>query len=140
MKKFLVGVDGSSASEHAARVTAEHAVRVGSTVVLAHVRVPAMLPAGAAAVLPQLEEADRQESQQLLQRLGRAIADTGASIELRELAGDSAANALADLAATDEFDLVAVGSQGRGAVARMFLGSVADRLVHISSKPVLVVR
>jgi len=35
-------------------------------------------------------------------------------------------------------DLVVVGSRGRAAVARVLLGSVTDRLVHISTKPVLV--
>ena len=37
-------------------------------------------------------------------------------------------------------DLLVVGSKGRGAVARMLVGSTTDRLVHISHKPVLVVR
>jgi nucleotide-binding universal stress UspA family protein len=37
-------------------------------------------------------------------------------------------------------DLVVVGHRGRGAVKRMLLGSVADQLVQISPKPVLVVR
>jgi len=34
---------------------------------------------------------------------------------------------------------VVVGSRGRGAVTRVLLGSVADRLVHICKIPVLVV-
>jgi nucleotide-binding universal stress UspA family protein len=36
--------------------------------------------------------------------------------------------------------MVVVGHRGRNAVARALLGSVADRLVQISPKPVLVVR
>ncbi len=45
-----------------------------------------------------------------------------------------------DYQALSDADLVVVGSKGRGAVSRMLVGSVTDRLVHISKKPVLVVR
>jgi nucleotide-binding universal stress UspA family protein len=36
--------------------------------------------------------------------------------------------------------LVAVGHRGRGAIRRALLGSVADALVQICPKPVLVAR
>ena len=49
------------------------------------------------------------------------------------------AEAIAEEGAASDVGLVVMGSRGHGAVARMFLGSVSDRLVHISSKPVLVV-
>lgn len=38
------------------------------------------------------------------------------------------------------FDLIIVGSQGRGAVADLLMGSVAQRVLAMSSKPVLVVK
>ena len=50
------------------------------------------------------------------------------------------AERVAETAEQDGFDLVVVGSRGRNAVARVFLGSVADRLVHICKKSVLVAR
>jgi nucleotide-binding universal stress UspA family protein len=50
------------------------------------------------------------------------------------------AEVLAELARTEKVDLVVVGHRGRGAVARLLLGSVADRLTQISPRPVLVVR
>ena len=49
------------------------------------------------------------------------------------------AECIAEEATAPDVGLVVVGSRGHGAVARMFLGSVSDRLVHICSKPVLVV-
>jgi len=49
------------------------------------------------------------------------------------------AESIAEEAAAADVGMV-VGSRGHGAVARVFLGSVSDWLVHISPKPVLVVR
>ncbi len=53
---------------------------------------------------------------------------------------DTIARTLADMADSGGFDVVVVGHRGRGAVRRALLGSVADRLVQISNRPVLVVR
>jgi nucleotide-binding universal stress UspA family protein len=50
------------------------------------------------------------------------------------------AERLTDLAEAEGVDLIVVGSKGRGAVSRMLIGSTSDRLIHISKKPVLVVR
>jgi nucleotide-binding universal stress UspA family protein len=36
--------------------------------------------------------------------------------------------------------MIVVGSRGRGAVSRLLLGSVADRVAHLSRMMVLVVR
>ena len=52
----------------------------------------------------------------------------------------SIGESLADFADQAHFDLIVVGSKGRGAVARVLIGSTTDRLVHISRRPVLVVR
>jgi nucleotide-binding universal stress UspA family protein len=37
-------------------------------------------------------------------------------------------------------DVVVAGSTGKGAIARIFLGSVIARLLDVCPKPVLVVR
>jgi nucleotide-binding universal stress UspA family protein len=37
-------------------------------------------------------------------------------------------------------DLIVVGSRGRGAVKRLLLGSVSDRIAHLAPVPVLIVR
>jgi nucleotide-binding universal stress UspA family protein len=55
------------------------------------------------------------------------------------VAGGPAAATLAWVAKGRDVDLVVVGHRGRGVLARLLMGSVADRLVQICSKPVLVV-
>jgi nucleotide-binding universal stress UspA family protein len=53
---------------------------------------------------------------------------------------NEAASEIAQLAADLEADLVLVGTHGRRAVARLFLGSVAEVVVRLAPCPVLVVR
>ena len=43
-------------------------------------------------------------------------------------------------AQSGDVEMVVVGHRGRGAIKRMLLGSVADRLVQICPKPGLIVR
>jgi nucleotide-binding universal stress UspA family protein len=44
------------------------------------------------------------------------------------------------LEAAQRADLVALATHGRGRIARLFLGSVADKVVRAAPCPVLVVR
>ena len=72
--------------------------------------------------------------------LAQAAKELGRPAMSRVCLKGTAAEALSEFADTNAYDLVVVGSKGRGAVARMLVGSTTDRLVHISHKPVLVVR
>jgi nucleotide-binding universal stress UspA family protein len=63
----------------------------------------------------------------------------GKTVKTLNLLG-APAEVIADTAMDDGYDIVFVGNKGRGAVSRVLLGSVADRLVHICKRPVMVVR
>ena len=51
----------------------------------------------------------------------------------------SPAHAIVKYAADRQADLIVVGSHGRGAVSRLLLGSVAERVLHHAGRSVLVV-
>jgi nucleotide-binding universal stress UspA family protein len=53
---------------------------------------------------------------------------------------NSPAVAIADYAKQHAIDLIVLGTHGRGAVAHMLLGNVAERVVRIAPCPVLTVR
>jgi nucleotide-binding universal stress UspA family protein len=136
MKKILVAVDGSEASMHAVRTAVVLAKGLNATLTIAHVVPPTFVPPEVPfAVQPWTEEA-LAAGEKLLEAAAR---DSGMACERMNVTG-SAAERLAEIADTGNFDLVVVGSKGRGAVSRMLIGSVTDRLVHISNRPVLVVR
>jgi nucleotide-binding universal stress UspA family protein len=138
MRRILVGIDGSEPSAKAARLAAEIAIRFGAELTLAYVVPRMVLPPDAYGLtLADVEQGNREHAEALLADAMAKLGDMGARIDTLVLYG-SPAESLADAAQARGADLVVVGSRGRGAVARMLLGSVTDRLVHISSKPVLV--
>ena len=52
----------------------------------------------------------------------------------------SPAKAIVDYAGTRDIDLIVMGTHGRGGMAHLFIGSVAERVVRTASCPVLTVR
>lgn len=74
----------------------------------------------------------------VLEKTVGAVDLAGVRFETVEEVGDPA-NQLAAFAEAKEADLLVIGQRGAGLVERIMVGSVADRLVHISSVPVLVV-
>src|SRR5213595_2849779 len=131
MKRILVGVDGSKESRDAAAYAADLAQALGSQLLVASI---ADLPVALAS--PELvqraaewqEEASKQ-SAAITKEIARFVARSGLTVET-----------LVELARAGDVDLVVVGHRGRNAISRVLMGSVADRLVQICSKPVLVVR
>ena len=139
MKRILVAVDGSDTAHKAARMAAEVAVRFGSKLTLAYVIPRLLLPPDVYGLtLAEVEREQRSFADKLVGEAMAKLGDAGVEVETVVLSG-SPAESLAELAAAPDVDMVVVGSRGRGSVARVFLGSVSDRLVHISPKPVLVV-
>jgi nucleotide-binding universal stress UspA family protein len=57
-----------------------------------------------------------------------------------ELVNDRPADALAQVAAEEGAQLIAVGSYGEAPLKAVFLGSTPHRLLHLTETPVLVVR
>lgn len=140
MKRVLVAVDGSESSLKAARMGIEVATKFGARLTLVHVVPKLLLPPDAYGLtIAEVEKEHRAYAERLLDRTIAQLALEGVDVTKTILYG-SPAEAIAEEAAASDVGLVVIGSRGHGAVARMFLGSVSDRLVHIAPKPVLVVR
>jgi nucleotide-binding universal stress UspA family protein len=138
MKKVLAAVDGSAASVHAAQVALKLAQSSGAEVILLYVVPPMVLPGDAPwAPLEEIHEAEERRGQHVL---SETIAKLGSPLVRPMVKVGPPAETIDEVAEAEQVDLVAVGSKGRGAVARILVGSTADRVVHICSRPVLVVR
>ena len=139
-RHILVGVDGSSESRKAADFAAQIAKATGSAIELAHVLPVIADTSPYANVLIQPEQSKRTDHAHLmLHDMSRGLPGMLEPAETLLLEG-SPAYRLADEARRPDIWLVVVGHRGRGAVQRVLLGSVADRLTQICPKPVIIVR
>lgn len=142
MKRILVGVDGSKESRDAAKFAAQIARATGSQLIIASSVSGVAFTEAAPELVAQAAawaEKDKEQAAALVQEIAASVATSDLAVETLVADGPPAV-ALADLARSGDVDMVVVGHRGRNAVARALLGSVADRLVQISPKPVLVVR
>jgi nucleotide-binding universal stress UspA family protein len=139
MRRVLVAIDGSEPAVRAARMGADVAARFGAGVTLVYVVPRLLLPPDVYGLtLEELEREHAGHGQEVLRSAFVALSGTGVEVDTRVLSGPPA-ETLAEAAAAPDVDLVVVGSRGQGAVKRVLLGSVSDRLVHICPKPILVV-
>lgn len=140
MQSILVAVDGSAHSLKGVREAAVIAKAMGAKLELVNVLPPILLsPSVYAETIAKLEAGNRDVAEELLAKAKTLATELGVEADTVTLTG-APAEALADHAAADRVWGVVIGAKGHGAVARVLLGSITDRLVHICSKPVLVVR
>ena len=141
MKRILVGVDGSKESRAAAKLAEEIARATGSQLFVASSVAPVMVTESAPELVAQAASWQAKEREIAQRNVKEVAAEIGPGVAVETIVTDGpAATALAELARSGDIELVVVGHRGRNAVARALLGSVADRLVQVSPKPVLVVR
>lgn len=137
MKHVLVAVDGSEPSLKGARTALDYAKPFGAKVTFVFVVPPAVIPGDVAyAPLDELHQAELARGQQVL---GKAVEALGSPAVGCVVKLGPPAETISELAEAQQVDMVVVGSRGLGAVKRLLVGSVADRLVHICHRPVLVV-
>lgn len=81
----------------------------------------------------------RSTAQDYLNRIAVRFQNYGAEIKCEVLEGQTAAT-LAGYAEKNAVDLLLIATHGRSGVSRWLMGSVADRVLHYSHVPVLMVR
>ena len=138
---IVTGVDGSEGGDHAATRAAAIAKHWNAKLLLVTVvRTPeGWWGIGGAPPSPEALSAALVEGQQrILAEVEESLDLEGVDYETVEELGDPV-NRLIAVAENREADLIVVGRRGAGLAERMLLGSVADRLCHLSPVPVLVV-
>lgn len=143
LKHVLVATDFSEASASALTYGRHFARTFGATLHVMHVVENVMARFAADAypvVLPDLQKEVEEAGQKRL--LGVLDAEDYAQLHAIPVVRTSVspANAIAEYAKDANADLIVMGTHGRGGVAHLLMGSVAERVVRIAPCPVLTVR
>lgn len=139
---IIAGVDGSPASDAAVSWAAHDAAIRGLPLTLVHVQNPADSTWSQAPILEESPEEQKGEGRSLLANASTiardAIADT-AQIHINgELLSSATVPTLVEQ--SKDAELIVVGSSGRGALSRSFLGSVSSGLIRHAHCPVALIR
>ena len=144
LKKILVATDFGPAAESALIYGRALARGFGAALHVLHVTENvygrAMNGYGYATISPEIQETiertGREQTEALLDEEDRRELNAVAAT----LTSNSPAEAIAQYARRHAIDLIVIGTHGRGLVAHLFMGSVAERMVRIAPCPVLTVR
>ena len=135
--KILLAVDGTEHALGAVKLLIDHAnwyrEKPQVELVTVHRPVPKLPGMGAAVGKSQIESYYREEGEQALAKASRLLERAGVAYEPRALVGDPA-EAIAKHAKKSGCDLVYIGTPEHR------IGSVANKVLHISDVPVLVAK
>jgi nucleotide-binding universal stress UspA family protein len=141
LRSILVPLDGSEFGEHALPIAAAVARRSGATLHLAHVHQGKSAAGAAIADRDVYDLLARQTEEDYLADVSARLRARGPlALEPALLARGDVAAGLRDYAERHCIDLVVMATHGRGALARLWLGGVADELARELTRPVLLVR
>jgi nucleotide-binding universal stress UspA family protein len=144
LKNILVATDFSEASDAALAYGRELARTFGATMTLLHVADNIAARAYGADGIVFVEPDLQVELETMAQRrLDELITDDD-QVDVRSealvVSASSPAAAIVQFARDKNTDLIVIGTHGRGAVAHLLMGSVAERVVRTAPCPVLTVR
>jgi nucleotide-binding universal stress UspA family protein len=145
-RSILIPLDGSTNAE----AVLPHALALGQATqaeyrllrVVEPVMVARPMPANPAvrALDDQLIDQLRVDAQLYLDQLAERLAAQGLTVRSTVVVAPQAAIAILEAAQQDGIDLIAMATHGRRGLARVLLGSVADKVLRGATAPVLLYR
>ena len=141
--KVLVPTDGSESSILAARYAAYLAARIDCEVTLLHIVESAHLPYAIARLSAEkhreFEAAMEEAGKSILRLTQKELVDAGIAADTIMQKG-RAGDVIRSVAGEGKYDLIIIGSTGRGGGSRALLGRVSQEVLHTAPCPVLLVK
>jgi nucleotide-binding universal stress UspA family protein len=143
-QRILVPLDSSSTAQRGFEEALRLARLCDASLVLLHVVeiFPMVADVASAAVWDQAITAQRENAQRMLERAHEAARSAGIAAETRleDAAAARVCDVIVDQARDRRCDLIVMGTHGRRGIQRVFIGSDAERVLRMSTVPVLLVR
>lgn len=143
IRRIVHPTDFSSASGPAFKKALELAKDNNATLAIVHV-LPALPLVGDAYIAPttydEMLRAQRAQAEKSMERLVKRARAAGVRAAGTVLDSGGVADQIARFAKRQRADLIVMGTHGYGIVARVVLGSVAERVISRAPCPVMTVR
>lgn len=147
-KRILVAVDASQTGERALQTAIGLAaemqarLRIVHAVDAAQINMSAEFPTRSE--VTEVSESIVKAGQKILSDAEATAAAAGLAVETHLITIDTLNQRIPEVIANDAeawpADLIVIGTHGRRGLSRLFLGSVAEGVARVATKPVLLVR
>ena len=136
-ERLLLAVENSDADGPVIDAARELASLSDGEVWVLHVREKEVMPRGGFFTIESGAQA-----QSVVERAAKELDDAGikAHYELRHAIYGQAADEIVAAARAHDAGVIVMGSRGRSDLTALMLGSTAHKVIHLSDRPVLVVR
>src|SRR3989338_6360458 len=137
IEKILAPIDGSANSLRGLQSAITFAKQFDSEITgLYVVNVPA---AAAIRVSPEMRKKEIRYAESIIDEATKMAAKNGITFKPKIETGNPGEK-IVKVANAGNFDLVVIGSRGRGSAKEMFLGSTSNHVLHKAKSPVVVVK
>ena len=136
-EKILVAIDHSAASDRALAAARELAGLAKGEVWVVHLREREVIPR-----MGLVPTEEHNEAEDEVKTAVSALAEAGVTThaEVADVPFGQAAAEIVDLAKQHDVGVIVMGSRGRSDLKGLVLGSTAHKVIHLTDRPVLVVR
>jgi len=142
MRRILVAIDGSEGALRALDVAMQQARYAPAAQLHVLTVLPALSNYTAAEIYvtaERIHEVAAERARAILEEAAGRLKNVGCSFKLEQTEGD-AAETIARRAAELDCDSIIMGTHGLSSIGILFLGSVAQKVVHYATVPVTLVK
>jgi nucleotide-binding universal stress UspA family protein len=145
-RKILITTDGSAVSQHTACAGVKFAKQMGAEVLVLFVAPEYQYPVYVEIIPPSYPSEEeyiaqmRRMGEEYMGSIMRAAREAGLAASCITEFSDATALKIVDVAEQQHCDLIFMGSHGRSGWGQLLLGSVTNKVLSQTTKPVLVHR